>query len=231
MEQLSLRQAFKWPLIFALSLGVLHFAVSVPKSEMIERKSSKKKKKKKKKKKGKYPEYESFDREHRDEGFALIHEPVMHFAYGVAHSAVFADARDAPESYLSNVECHRWACMYEMCGPRHEITQITRLLKTLEHEDEDLFDEWESKSSKSEDKKTDICHRIVARFSRPSPEVKGIRVQKEALDKVRKTQAARARAKKKKVKRPKRGANEAPILAPTRAEAKEKAPKKAPVPE
>ena len=94
--------------------------------------------------------------------------------------------------------------------------------------DDDLFDEWERKTEKSETTKGDICQRIVARFSRPSPEVKGIRVQKKALEKVREAQNARARSKKKKVKRPKPGANEAPATVQTKSTEKVEAPRKTP---
>ena len=193
----GMRALLAGPLLFVLGFGVLHWIINVPKSELILRgddagKSSSKQSK------GKYREAKLFDQQARDEGFARTHEPVMAFAYEFAHELTFA-GRSQPEDFLKSIECHRWRCQYELCGTRRELAKLVRVLKRLEHEDDDLWDAFEAKARKGE-KKGHSCQRVTVRFSRPSPETKGIRASKAALDRLKRD------AEKKKKKRKKKAA-------------------------
>jgi hypothetical protein len=189
-------RAILGPLIFVSALGAAHYAMTVPKSDMIARKKKGKKDKKAKKKKGKeYPAYDRWRTEKRDDAFVRIHEPVMRFAVDLAQAAVFREEEGKPESFLRSVKCQRWHCQYKLCGERQDLSDVVRTLKRLEHEDDVLFDTFETKTGN--DKAGDHCTRAIVRFSRPSPEVKGIRVDKKALKRVHRAREARHKAEAK----------------------------------
>ena len=187
------------PLLFVLGFGVLHWAINVPKSEMILR--ADKTGKKKKKVKGKQREHKLFKRQKRDEGFARIHEPVMHFAYELAHETALGSA-PGENSFLDSAVCHRWRCQYQLCGARRHLTKVVRVLKELEHEDDGLWDAFEAKVRKTK-KKGQACQRITIRFSRPSPETKGIRAAKTSIARLKKSEDARKKRAAKKARRQK----------------------------
>lgn len=192
-------RAILGPIILVSSLGAVHYVMTVPKSEMIARKKKGKedaKKPKPKPKSGKtYPAYDRWRTEKRDDAFARIHEPVMKFAADMAQAAVFRDEESKPASFLRSTKCQRWHCQYKLCGERQDLSDVVRTLKRLEHEDDILFDTFESKTGK--DKSGDHCTRVVVRFSRPSPEVKGIRVDDDALKRVHRAREARRKSEAK----------------------------------
>lgn len=193
-----MRALLAGPLLFVLGFGALHWIINVPKSELILRGDASSKSTKKKPK-GKHREAKLFGQQARDEGFARTHEPVMTFAYEFAHEVTFAGSSE-PEDFLKSVQCHRWRCQYELCGTRRELAKLVRVLKGLEHEDDDLWDAFEAKARKGE-KKGQSCQRVTIRFSRPSPETKGIRASKASLDRLKRDAEAKRRSKKKKRKK------------------------------
>lgn len=190
------------PVLFVLLVWLAHYLINVPKADMIERDDEPRSSSSSTK--GKDREHKQFSEQNRDEGFARVHEPVMEFAYELAHSTVFPPEAErgtpAPASFLQSFECHRWRCQYQLCGPRKKLSQVVRVLEELEHEDDDLWDAFE-KNTRRGVKKKESCQRITVRFSRPGPEPKGIRPSKKSLERLERAREAQDRAEERRKKR------------------------------
>lgn len=175
------------PLLVGGALLGGHFALTVPHGPKHKRPGAGAKKKGKgkgkgKKKKPSVREAKMFSEEDRDVDFAKIHEPVLKRVYELAYAAAFVRMADPGLELLEHTRCRQWRCQIELCGPKRYVRRVVRVMRTMEVEGEDLWDVYEvggfEEGYGNRDEGLGVCQTATLRFSRTSPEPKGLRVAK-----------------------------------------------------
>lgn len=137
-------------------------------------------------------EAKAFAKEYADKGFVAMHEPVLEHAFRLASEFQASWFPGDPPVALESIECRQWRCQLQVCGGRRAVRGVMRALRTMEMEDVDL---WEAFETHEPDESpagegSELCLVGTGRYSRPAPEAKGIRIAKrlktkrqDALDK------------------------------------------------
>lgn len=175
------------PLGVVLALLVAHGLASVPKSPMLRQREKGRAGAPSETAKGRGREAAAFAKERPDPGFDATHRPALEHAVQLARTLI--DTRDGQATadeaaFDAALECRRWRCQVKLCGARKRVRAVHRVLRKMELEDDVLFDAYELQkpSSKAKKKTQRVCITSTVRFSRPAPELKGIRVAKASKE-------------------------------------------------
>ncbi len=194
------RRPWIGPLALCLGLLLAHWLFSVPKAPMIDKDEDDGREASAAARVG-GREAAAFVGEREDKGFVATHQPALEAAVDMAHALVVeVRGADPQRSEVdSRLECRRWRCQIELCGTRPAVRAHAQVLRKMRLEDDSLWDAFELGKVRAQESEDDdaVCQSMTLRFSRPAPELKGIRVDKASADSLRR------KPKKKKRKRPK----------------------------